>query len=67
MKKTTRYTLLLGALASGSAQALTTEPAVETLAPTTVYGAGQADPAPNGPIDPGRPRQHRQPPGAHPA
>lgn len=51
MKKTTRYTLLLGALASASAQALTTEPAVETLAPTTVYGAGQPEPAPNGPIN----------------
>jgi iron complex outermembrane receptor protein len=51
MKKTTRYTLLLGALASASAQALTTEPAVETLTPTTVYGAGQPDPAPNGPIN----------------
>ncbi|MGH8819379.1 MAG: TonB-dependent receptor plug domain-containing protein, partial [Achromobacter pestifer] len=51
MKKTTTFTLLLGALASGSAQALTTEPAVETLTPTTVYGGAQSEPAPNGPIN----------------
>ncbi|MGO4401645.1 TonB-dependent receptor [Achromobacter sp. PAB15] len=51
MKHTTIYTLLLGVLASGSAHALTSEPAVETLSATTVYGAGHVDPAPNGPVN----------------
>lgn len=50
MKRPTTCTLLLGALASSSALALTTEPAVETLTPTTVYG-GPSEPAPNGPIN----------------
>ncbi|MFF7395923.1 TonB-dependent receptor [Achromobacter sp. NPDC008082] len=51
MKHTTIYSLLLGVLASGSAHALTAEPAVETLSATTVYGAGHVDPAPNGPVN----------------
>ncbi|MGE8591821.1 MAG: TonB-dependent receptor plug domain-containing protein, partial [Alcaligenes sp.] len=49
MKHTTLYTLLLGAIAGSPA--LAAEPAVKTLAPTTVYGAGYAAPAPNGVID----------------
>ncbi|MGB3435933.1 TonB-dependent receptor [Achromobacter sp.] len=51
MKKTTIYTLLLSALASGSAHAQPTDPAVQTLAPTTVHGAAAEEPAPNGPIN----------------
>lgn len=51
MKNTTARTLLLGLLASGSAHALTTDPAIETLTPATVYGDGHTDPAPNGPIN----------------
>lgn len=51
MKKTTSYTLLLGALAGGNACAQGAEPAVQTLAPTTVVGAAHEAPAPNGPID----------------
>ncbi|WMD20456.1 TonB-dependent receptor [Achromobacter seleniivolatilans] len=51
MKNTTARTLLLGLLASGSAHALTTDPAIETLAPATVYGDGHTEVAPNGPIN----------------
>lgn len=51
MKHTAFYSLLLAALAGGSAQALTVDPAVQTLAPTTVYGASHAEPAPNGPVN----------------
>jgi iron complex outermembrane receptor protein len=51
MKHTTLYTLLLSAIAGAPALALAAEPAVKTLAPTTVYGADHAVPAPNGVID----------------
>jgi len=51
MKHTSLYTLLLGVMASAPALSLAAEPAVTTLAPTTIYGAGHVEPAPNGPID----------------
>lgn len=50
MKKTYAASLLAGACAANPALALTSEPAIETLAPTVVEG-DDADEQPNGPLD----------------
>lgn len=50
MKRTYAVSLLAGACAANPALALTTEPAIETLAPTVVEGDNAED-RPNGPIN----------------